>query len=61
MVKHVFIDIDDTLFPTSEFAELARRKAIRAMIEVGLDGDQEKLYGKLIKIIKRINFAGCMP
>ncbi len=54
MVKHVFIDIDDTLFPTSEFAELARRKAIRAMIEVGLDGDQEKLYGKLIKIIKRL-------
>ncbi|MCP4647101.1 MAG: TIGR02253 family HAD-type hydrolase [bacterium] len=53
MVKHVFIDIDDTLFPTSEFAELARRKAIRAMIEVGLDGDQEKLYGKLIKIIKK--------
>ena len=54
MVKHVFIDIDDTLFPTSEFAELARRKAIRAMIEVGLDGDQEKLYGKLIKIIKKL-------
>jgi len=53
MVKHVFIDIDDTLFPTSEFAELARRKAIRAMIEVGLDGDQEKLYQKPIKIIKK--------
>lgn len=53
MVKHVFIDIDDTLFPTSEFAELARRKAVRAMIEVGLNEGQEKLYKRLIKIIKR--------
>jgi putative hydrolase of the HAD superfamily len=51
-VKHVFIDIDDTLFPTSEFAELARRKAIRAMIEVGLNESQEMLYRKLIRIIK---------
>ncbi|MBD3417535.1 HAD hydrolase-like protein, partial [Candidatus Micrarchaeota archaeon] len=53
MVKHVFIDIDDTLFPTSEFAELARRKAVRAMIEVGLNEGQEKLYRRLIKIIKK--------
>ena len=53
MAKHIFIDIDDTLFPTSEFADLARRKAIRAMIEVGLDEDQDKLYNRLIKIIKK--------
>ncbi|MBD3390242.1 TIGR02253 family HAD-type hydrolase [Candidatus Micrarchaeota archaeon] len=53
MVKQVFIDIDDTLFPTAEFSELARRKAIRAMIEVGLDGGQEKLYKKLVRIIKK--------
>ncbi len=53
MVKHVFIDIDDTLFPTSEFSDLARRKAIRAMIEVGLDAPQDKLYAQLIKIIKK--------
>ncbi|MFP3950255.1 MAG: TIGR02253 family HAD-type hydrolase [Candidatus Micrarchaeia archaeon] len=53
MVRHVFIDIDDTLFPTAEFSELARRKAIRAMIEVGLDMDQEKLYRKLIRVIRK--------
>lgn len=53
MVKHVFLDIDDTLFPTSEFADLARKKAVRAMIEVGLDGGQDELYGKLISIIKK--------
>ena len=53
MVKHVFIDIDDTLFPTNEFAELARKKALRAMIEMGLEGSQEKLYKKLIRIIKK--------
>jgi len=53
MVKYVFIDIDDTLFPTSEFADLARRQAVRAMIEVGLDENQDKLYRKLVGIIKK--------
>ncbi|HLC69325.1 MAG TPA: TIGR02253 family HAD-type hydrolase [Candidatus Bilamarchaeaceae archaeon] len=54
MITHVFFDIDDTLFPSSEFAELARKQAIRAMIETGLPFmDSEKLYAKLIRIIKR--------
>ncbi len=52
MVKHIFFDIDDTLFPTSEFAELARRKAIRAMVEMGLEESQEKIYAILLKVIE---------
>ena len=53
MIKHIFVDIDDTLFPTSEFSQLARKKAIRAMIEIGLNAQQEQLYAQLIKIIKK--------
>ncbi|MEM4272153.1 MAG: TIGR02253 family HAD-type hydrolase [Candidatus Bilamarchaeaceae archaeon] len=52
MVKHIFFDIDDTLFPTTEFAELARKKAIRAMVEMGLEESQEKIYAILMKVIR---------
>lgn len=52
MVTHVFFDIDDTLFPSSEFADLARKQAVRAMIETGLPfTDSERLYARLIRII----------
>lgn len=51
MARHIFFDIDDTLFPTTEFAELARRKAIRAMVEMGLEESQEKIYSILMKVI----------
>ncbi len=54
-VRHVFFDIDNTLFPTSEFAELARKNAIRAMIELGLPFiDSTALYAKLLQIIKKL-------
>lgn len=54
MIKYIFFDIDNTLFPTSEFAELARKNAIRAMIELGLPfTNSEKLYSRLLKIIVR--------
>jgi putative hydrolase of the HAD superfamily len=49
----IFFDIDDTLFPTTEFAELARKNAIRAMIEMGLENSQEELYQILTNIIKK--------
>ncbi|MGA1867173.1 MAG: TIGR02253 family HAD-type hydrolase [bacterium] len=35
-VKALFFDIDDTLYPTSEFAHKARINSIEAMIEMGL-------------------------
>lgn len=48
----IFFDMDNTLFPTAEFAELARRNAIRAMIEMGLDRKEEALYRELKKLIR---------
>ncbi|MDD5023086.1 MAG: TIGR02253 family HAD-type hydrolase [Candidatus ainarchaeum sp.] len=51
-IKHILFDIDDTLFPTSEFAEYARKNAIKAMIMMGLDESSNKLYSMLEKIIK---------
>ncbi|MFH1394495.1 MAG: TIGR02253 family HAD-type hydrolase [Candidatus Micrarchaeota archaeon] len=52
-VRYVLFDIDDTLFPSTEFAELARKNAIRAMIDMGLKQNPERLYRKLLLIIKR--------
>jgi len=48
----IFFDIDNTLFPTAEFAELARRNAIRAMIETGLDASEKEIYAELKKLIR---------
>jgi len=55
MIKYIFFDIDDTLFPTSEFAQLARKNAIRAMIEIGLPfKDSDELYSRLLKTIQKL-------
>ncbi|HNT61024.1 MAG TPA: HAD hydrolase-like protein, partial [Candidatus Bilamarchaeaceae archaeon] len=48
----IFFDVDNTLFPTAEFAELARRNAIRAIIETGLGKKEEELYKELNKLIR---------
>ncbi len=52
MIKAIFFDIDDTLFPSTEFAESARRNAIRAMISMGIHKGENELYSMLIGIIK---------
>jgi len=51
-LKAVFFDIDNTLFPTGRFAALARRNAIRAMVEAGLPFDEESLNAKLAKVVR---------
>jgi putative hydrolase of the HAD superfamily len=50
--KIILFDIDDTLFPSTKFAELARRNAVRAMIGMGMKKSEEKLHSLLLKIIK---------
>ena len=53
MLKAIFFDIDNTLFPSRKFVELARRNAISAMVQVGLPFDEEHLYKRLLHIVKR--------
>lgn len=47
----VFFDIDDTLFPTTAFAGRARRNAVRAMIEAGLDAPEDDVLKELEEVI----------
>jgi putative hydrolase of the HAD superfamily len=60
MAKHILFDIDDTLFPSTEFAELARKNALRAMIRMGLPFKEEKLSDMLNSITKEMgaNYEG---
>lgn len=60
MINHIFFDLDDTLFPSSEFAALARNNAIRAMIRMGLHATEEELLARLGRIItkKGSNYPG---
>lgn len=50
-LEAVLFDIDDTLFPTSDFARRARRNAVRAMIEAGVEGDEDDLLRELDEVI----------
>lgn len=50
-VEAIFFDVDDTLFSTTEFAELAQRRAIEAMIAVGLGVPFEAAWAELSEII----------
>ncbi len=50
-VKAILLDIDDTLFPSSEFSELARMQAIYAMKRMGLKGEVKKIYKLLMEIV----------
>jgi putative hydrolase of the HAD superfamily len=52
MPKDILFDIDDTLFPSTEFSALARRNALTAMMRLGLDKDYETLVKELESVIK---------
>jgi putative hydrolase of the HAD superfamily len=48
---NILLDIDDTLFPSTEFSSMARRNALNAMISMGLGTDYAVLDAKLKAII----------
>ena len=51
-VEAIFLDIDDTLYPTSEFAHKARINSIKAMIDMGLkDVTPEQCMEELQEVI----------
>lgn len=47
----VLFDIDDTLFPTTEFARQARLNAVRAMIRAGVELSEEVMLQELNEVI----------
>ncbi|MBD3209883.1 HAD-IA family hydrolase [Candidatus Micrarchaeota archaeon] len=49
---NILLDIDDTLFPSSDFSSLARKNALNAMIWMGIDEHFDYLYSRLQKIIR---------
>lgn len=59
-IKAVLFDIDDTLFPSTEFAERARLNAAQAMVAAGMGGSKEEVLAKLHEIVKKrgSNYGG---
>lgn len=47
----VLFDIDDTLFSTTQFAKVARRNAVRAMLATGLDLPEEVVLRELDEVL----------
>jgi len=54
-LKGIFFDIDDTLYSTSEFSELARSTALDAMIEHGLAVEKSVLHEELEEVISEFS------
>jgi len=54
-LRACLFDIDDTLCPTSRFAESARRNAVRAMVEAGLRADPDDVYTELLEVISEFS------
>jgi len=53
MIKSVVFDLDDTLYNSTALSESARRAALKAMVNEGLDIDLKKGYEDLMRIVKR--------
>jgi putative hydrolase of the HAD superfamily len=50
-LRAVLFDIDDTLFSTTQFAKVARRNAVHAMVQTGLDLPEEVVLRELEEVL----------
>jgi len=50
-LRAVLFDVDDTLYSTTEFADLARSNAVAAMIRLGLRMEHEQVMRELREVI----------
>jgi putative hydrolase of the HAD superfamily len=55
MLRAIFFDIDDTLYSTSEFSEIARANAIDAMVAAGLALPRQQLLVELEEVIREFS------
>lgn len=55
VVKAIFFDIDDTLFSTSDFAAIARRNSVEAMVRIGLRMDPADLLKELQEVVQEFS------
>ena len=51
----VLFDIDDTLYPSSAFAERAGRRAVEAMARAGLAVDPESCLAELMEVVREFS------
>ncbi|MHC4959677.1 MAG: TIGR02253 family HAD-type hydrolase [Planctomycetota bacterium] len=54
-LRAIFFDIDDTLFATSAFAARARRSAVEAMVDAGLEADPDAAYAELLEVVREFS------
>ena len=54
-LQAIFFDIDDTLYSTSEFSEIARSNAVNAIVEQGLTMPREELHEELMEVINEFS------
>lgn len=54
-LRACLFDVDDTLCPTTLFAERARRNAVRAMVAAGLRCSEEAVYAELCEVISEFS------
>ncbi|HPF14402.1 MAG: HAD-IA family hydrolase [Planctomycetes bacterium] len=47
----ILFDVDDTLFSTTAFTTLARRNAVHAMVEYGLEATEEQALAELKEVL----------
>ena len=50
-LEAIFFDLDDTLYPSTEFTKLARLNAVQAMVDLGIKVPTDKLFDELTEVV----------